>query len=201
MLLLAPSLKPIGGIETAGRVAWEGLERYCASASRTAYLFSYGRHASDRNGLFPVPTVTAESKVSAILQAASRRWPVSGVLVWHLGLLKLLPFFRLRTARIALFLFGIEAWKTLDPVTRWLLRRVSLFLTDSDHTWQRFLRFNPDFSGSPHLTIHLGIGSPVLGSLRSPQEPPAILMVGRLQRSEDYKGHREVIAAWPRVLY
>jgi phosphatidylinositol alpha-1,6-mannosyltransferase len=31
-------------------------------------------------------------------------------------------------------------------------------------------------------------------------DPPAAIMISRLERQENYKGHREIIAVWPRVL-
>jgi glycosyltransferase involved in cell wall biosynthesis len=33
-----------------------------------------------------------------------------------------------------------------------------------------------------------------------PDERPAALMIGRLQKAEDYKGHHQMIEAWPQVL-
>ena len=121
------------------------------------------------------------------------------MLIWHLDLLKLLPFLRVSDARVALFLHGIEAWRRQDWLTRNLLQRVDLFLSNSDHTWQRFLSFNPRLSDAPHCTVQLGLDSPVEMAVPAPAHPPAILILGRLCRGEDYKGHREMIAAWPLV--
>jgi phosphatidylinositol alpha-1,6-mannosyltransferase len=120
--------------------------------------------------------------------------------VWHIGLLKLLPFFRAPNARVALFLHGIEAWTKHDWLTRTLLRRIDLFLTNSDHTWRRFLETNPLMEQSPHMTTHLGLLESVRGGIPKPDDLPIALMVGRLRKSEDYKGHREVFGAWPHVL-
>ena len=35
---------------------------------------------------------------------------------------------------------------------------------------------------------------------KPPSKVPSVLMVSRLDRGEDYKGHRQMIQAWPRVL-
>jgi phosphatidylinositol alpha-1,6-mannosyltransferase len=51
----------------------------------------------------------------------------------------------------------------------------------------------------PHQAVHLGVGAPA-DTPPAPDHPPAVLMLSRLLRSEDYKGHREMIAAWPLVL-
>jgi phosphatidylinositol alpha-1,6-mannosyltransferase len=45
----------------------------------------------------------------------------------------------------------------------------------------------------------LGVGEPAAGATPAPADPPAALVLARMVRAEDYKGHRELIAAWPRV--
>jgi phosphatidyl-myo-inositol dimannoside synthase len=124
------------------------------------------------------------------------------VLVWHIRLLKLLPFFRRLRAKVALFLHGTEAWARQDRLTQLLLRRVDLFLSSSDYTWRRFAGANPRFAQAPQRTTHLGIGTPLPGPAPDPavEGPPSALMVGRLASVDDYKGHREVIGAWPGVV-
>lgn len=199
VLIVTPSLAATGGVQRAGRVAWEGLARRCAERSSPAYLFSYCPGGEAEGPKRTGHGTCAESKLSALIKAAGQDWPVQTVLVWHLGLLKLLPFFRARRARIAVFLHGIEAWRKLDPLTRWLMRRVNVVLANSDHTWDRFLQLNPESAGLQSRTVHLGVDSPVHGPLSEPSKCPAVIMISRLVRTEDYKGHREVIAAWPHV--
>jgi phosphatidylinositol alpha-1,6-mannosyltransferase len=115
-------------------------------------------------------------------------------------LLKLLPLFRLHDARIALFLHGIETWRRLDWLSNRQLGRVHILLSNSDYTARRFIAVNPDCHGIPCQTVHLGIASPVIHTPPMPEDPPVALMLSRLLKSEDYKGHRELIGAWPRVL-
>ncbi|MEO2088768.1 MAG: glycosyltransferase family 4 protein, partial [Gemmataceae bacterium] len=50
-----------------------------------------------------------------------------------------------------------------------------------------------------HQTVHLGWGEPLAGLAPAPADVPAAVIVARLAKAEDYKGHRELIAAWPRV--
>jgi phosphatidylinositol alpha-1,6-mannosyltransferase len=141
-----------------------------------------------------------DSRREVILAALSHRRRPDLVLVWHVQLLRLLPFFRApRTARVVLFLHGIEAWRRQRFPERLLLDRVDLFLTNSDFTWRRFLEYHPECADTPHLTVPLGIGEPLRSSTPPPRLPPVALMVSRLARDEDYKGHREVLAAWPIV--
>ncbi len=187
-----------GGVQISGRTAWEGIAARWQNPFDACVLFRYG----ERDGEWRPGTaaVAARSRLGTIWAALGRRWPADAVLVWHLSLLRLLPFFRLRGARVVLFLHGVEAWRGSAWSTRRLLPRVHLFLSNSEHTWRRFVDAHPRYVGAVHRTVHLGIGTPVAGGIPSPAHPPIALMVGRLRRGEDYKGHREMIAAWPLVL-
>jgi phosphatidyl-myo-inositol dimannoside synthase len=119
--------------------------------------------------------------------------------VWHLHLLKLLPLLDRSAARVIVFLHGIEAWRRHDRLTQRLLKRVDLFLSNSDFTWDRFAARNPRLKDATHRTVHLGIGTPLSGPTPEPSTA-AVLIVSRLDGGEDYKGHRQLIAAWPRIV-
>lgn len=193
LLGLFPAPDSAGGVQISGRVAWEHI------GFESALLVSYG---AARVPALPEDTadiVRAESKIAALRAALRIRSSFGAVLVWHLGLLRLLPLFRTSGARVALFLHGIESWRRAHGLTGWLLRRVSLFLSNSEYTWARFLDKNPELRCACHRVVPLGLGSPVAGPPPPPGDPPRALMISRLVRSEDYKGHREVIDAWPLV--
>jgi phosphatidylinositol alpha-1,6-mannosyltransferase len=172
-----------GGVQASGREAWQGI--VARIGRRRAQALCYE---------------TGSSKVRAIMRALGHRRTAGVVLVWHLDLLKLLPFVDHSTSRIILFLHGIEAWLRPDPLTHLLLKKVDLILSNSDHTWYRFLTCNPAFRNTTHRTVHLGAGVGVGPVSPGPAERPVVLMVGRLKAGENYKGHRQMIEAWPRVL-
>jgi phosphatidylinositol alpha-1,6-mannosyltransferase len=195
LLSLFPDFDAVGGVQTSGRLAWEALRELPES-----YAFTFGRRLSRGGPEDGAVCIHASSKPGAVLAALRRRWPVSTVLVWHLSLLKLTPFLRVPEARVVQVLHGIEAWRVQPHLTRRLLRGVDTFICMSDHTWRCFVDANLEFRDAPHVTMQLGIGAPILGELLPPASPPAALMLGRLARTEDYKGHRELIAAWPYVL-
>jgi phosphatidylinositol alpha-1,6-mannosyltransferase len=200
-LLITPGLggTGAGGIQESARIAWEGLWRHAHAQGCPAALLSYGPvsgaqtpHNSDR-------LVAARTRLGIFVKALSRQWDSDVRLFWHLGLLKLLPVLRGKAAQTCLYLHGIEAWHPFPEKMRRLLRGVTRFLSNSDFTWHRFLSFNPEFASHPHQVTALGCQAPDREGA-APDAIPAALMLGRLLRSEDYKGHREVIAAWPRVL-
>jgi phosphatidylinositol alpha-1,6-mannosyltransferase len=145
--------------------------------------------------------------VSSQLQAAWRAAAVRGsgtLLFWHVGLLKLLPLLRRRGGTTFLFLHGIECWAPLDAATQYLLRFVDVFLTNSVFTWQRFVEKHPRWQGARHRVVALGLGEPSHvesnHEAAGPASVPAALMVGRMAIGEDYKGHKELVRAWPMVL-
>ena len=64
------------------------------------------------------------------------RRPVGLVLLWHTGLLKLLPFFRIPEARVVLFLHGIEAGLSANPDRPEELAGVLCRLRSDGREWQ-----------------------------------------------------------------
>jgi phosphatidylinositol alpha-1,6-mannosyltransferase len=177
-----PSLEPLGGVQASGRDAWEGIVGEIGT-QRTSFL-----------GYQP-----GASKTRTALAALAKRRHGGTLLVWHLNLLKLAPLAAGAAARVVVFLHGIEAWRRQDSITRWALGKVKLFLSNSDHTWDRFAAFNPECRKTPHKTVQLGVGTGLATMPPAPDSKPVALMLGRMLRSEDYKGHRQMIEAWPRV--
>lgn len=172
----------IGGVQESGREAWRAIVGRIGDNHARALHYQAG-----------------QSKAGVVVRALASRARADVVLVWHLHLLKLLPVLDHSAARVVLFLHGVEAWRRLDPLSQFLLRRVDLFLSNSDCTWRKFLACNPDFAAANHQTVHLGTGAALAGEEPVPVAPPAVLMLGRIDRREDYKGHREMIGAWPLV--
>ena len=184
VLGIFPSFAPgeFGGVQASGRDAWDGMVEHVGAGRAHALCYE-----------------PETSKAETILRALRIRSCPDIILVWHLHLLKLLPFLQSSSARIVLFLHGIEVWRKHNPVMRSLLRRTHLMVTNSEYTWARFLESNPEMAGARHQTVHLGAGLPLDTEIAQPAGTPAALMIGRLCRNEDYKGHREMIQAWPLV--
>lgn len=184
ILALFPSFESdlFGGVQASGREAW-GSINHCDGVSAEAFYHE--------------PTAT---KLATVLRAACRRTAVDTLLVWHSGLLKLTPFIASSRGRLVVFLHGIEAWRKQDRLTSLLMRKTNLFLSNSDHTWKRFTAIHPECATVAHTTVHLGIGEVLEGPRTAPGGVPSALMIGRMGKGEDYKGHREMIAVWPKVL-
>lgn len=194
-----PNIRPdrIGGVEASGRLAWSALLDVMRQRGEPATLFCYewDEIANEREGF---PRIVAKSKGGAIWRALRVREKPRVILVWHLGMLKLVPFLRAPDARVIVFLHGIEAWRAQDGMTKHAFGQVDLFLSNTLFTYHRFLEFQPQLEKIPHSVTALGIGEadPVIAL---PLSPPALLMLSRLDRGENYKGHQELIGVWDRV--
>lgn len=187
----------LGGIEASAIPAWQAAEQFATARGMGAHLLCYG-HAPENVHEFR-SAVFAPSQTAAFRAAVTSPATPTVVLVWHLGLLKLLPPLLRFRPKVLLYLHGIEAWRPLDPLTRFLFHSVDTFLSNSHYTWERFLQHQPALAKRKHIVVPLGLGEPVSETIPVPAAPPQMLMLSRLSASEDYKGHREMIAAWSQV--
>jgi phosphatidylinositol alpha-1,6-mannosyltransferase len=114
------------------------------------------------------------------------------------------PFLPGLRRRHLTFINGIEVWENAKP--RWIrsARRSSMLVSIS-----RFTRDRAD-------SIHGGFSRAVVCALATMDDeeapdlptielsraatPPSVLIVGRMDANEDYKGHRELIECWPHIL-
>lgn len=199
---LFPSLAPseIGGIQTAGRVAQEVLAVHGNKRGEPVHFVFYGEGGSPAHRGH---ATSSRSKLRVAMAATRLPTSVNFVFVWHLGLLRAVPLLRTRRALVLWHVHGVEAWA---PVERLPLRVARsprfrlLVVAHSRHAWERFVDLNPGCSSLPHRHLELGVGEPLHGKTPPPLDPPALLMLGRITASENYKGHREIIEAWPAVL-
>jgi phosphatidylinositol alpha-1,6-mannosyltransferase len=122
--------------------------------------------------------------------------------VARLGLLT--PF-----SRLSLWLVGIEVRRRLPVHERMVVRMADPLLSISEFSTAEMRRFNPDL---PHArTVHLSVEPDEKwrrnGQARHEQphyaaaeREPAVLVVARLATANRYKGHDQLIDAWPRVV-
>ena len=99
------------------------------------------------------------------------------------------------------FLHDVEAWVPLDRTMRTVLRGARLRLANSRFTASRVEQANPDcgpvracpLALEPHVAAGSEDESVAIG-------PRDTVIVGRMVSTERYKGHDQLIEAWPRVL-
>src|SRR5580704_2284364 len=187
--------KQYGGVQFTARLAIEGLaaRRGSGEGRILCYGPGCGCAAGDENRF------CSHSKAGAVFDALKVHGWGERIIFWHLHLLKLLPFIGNGGRRNYFFLHGAECWLPMDGLTSRLMDRIDMFLTNSEFTWNRFAEIHPRWKNAPHRTVRLGVGVPEL-LVEPPGSVPAAVIIGRMSASEDYKGHRELIAAWPLVM-
>lgn len=181
-----------GGVQLTARLALEGLQ-----GNGEVKVLCFGARCARQADY--VSRSCSRSKGGAALDALKLRDSADRIVFWHVDLLKLLPFLGMARPAKYLFLHGIECWRPMTGLSARLIDRVDMFLTNSQFTWDRFIGFNPRWKSAPHCVTRLGVGMPEPG-LTPPGQTPAAVTIGRMDAGEGYKGHRELIAVWPRVL-
>jgi len=105
----------------------------------------------------------------------------------------------------AVFVNGIEAWSaTLDSARRAALQNARVRIAISPHTARRVAAVHPDLP--PIDTCLLALlpddetPDRVPADVRVDYGPHAVVIVGRMASTERYKGHDQLLLAWPRVI-
>jgi phosphatidylinositol alpha-1,6-mannosyltransferase len=131
---------------------------------------------------------------------------VNWLLFTHIGIARA----QLRVPRqwrrpYAVMLHGIEAWSsTLDAERIEVIKNAKVRIAISPHTARRVAAAHPELP--PIETCLLGLlpddehPDRVPGDIRVDYGPHAVVIVGRMASSERYKGHDQLILAWPRVM-
>lgn len=195
-----------GGVQFTARLALEGLTAHAGSGELKVLCYGprcglsgKGRGPSSKGRADSGNRACSHSKAGAVSDALKARGWAQQLIFWHLDLLKLLPFLGSGAGRKYLFLHGVECWRPLEGFTRRLVDRIDMFLTNSEFTWNRFTEINPRWKNASHRAVRLGVGIPE-NFIEPPGQIPAAVIIGRMNAGEGYKGHRELIEAWPLVL-
>ncbi len=122
------------------------------------------------------------------------------LVVFHVGLAPLALPYIWRGAEVSVLLLGIEVWRRLTRFQASTLRRASRILSISNFTAREFMRHNPAFSDTPIDVCHLGAETVKKGGRGTRSEAPFALIVARMSFEERYKGHDQLLDAWPSVL-
>lgn len=97
----------------------------------------------------------------------------------------------------AVFLHGTEVWRPLGRLRREALRRAWRLVANSEWTISKAKEANP-WLGDVRCAL-LGLPESIRIRDRSRPRPPVAVMVGRMHPLERYKGHDQVLEAWPAI--
>jgi phosphatidyl-myo-inositol dimannoside synthase len=154
----------------------------------------------------------ARGKVAFASRLLAHTWRGGRVDIVICGHIHLLPaawlLARLRGARLALIIHGIEAWTpSRKHVADWLARRVDAFISVSKYSAERFTGWSKRSMGQAFILpncVDLDRFRPqardaCLVERYGLQSSKVILTVGRLASTERYKGFDQVIELMPQL--
>jgi phosphatidyl-myo-inositol dimannoside synthase len=99
----------------------------------------------------------------------------------------------------AVWMHGIEAWDSLRPKAAVALRAAGLVLVNSHYTLERFQNLHGNLPTARVCWLATEDDEPPATSTPR-SRPPTALIVGRIDAGESYKGHAELVVAWPHVV-
>lgn len=204
VLVLAPSLQSIGGVQSYVRTLVRAL-RAILGEDRVRLVLVPEDPVPHSDGTLALRT-SAKLRFSASAFAAALSWTPDLIICAHIGLAPAARLIRKITRKpYWLVLYGIEVWGDLPPAKALALRAADRYLP--------ITRFTLDTMAARH-----GIRDPRASILpptleKQPAQPPEarvedlkttpkpiVLTVGRIAASERYKGHDVMLDAWPAVL-
>jgi phosphatidyl-myo-inositol dimannoside synthase len=204
VLVLAPSLKSLGGIQNYTSTLVDALQDVLGNDRVRMVAVPGDPEVQDDGSLALRPSVKVRFLFSAITAAIS--WSPNLMICAHVGLAPAARLIqRLTGVRFWVVLYGIEVWGDLPATKRNALRAAQRYVA--------ITRFTLDATIARHgLERHCEfILPPTLPKGRSPSRQtdhlpskcpmrPTVLTVGRIEASERYKGHDVMLEAWPAVL-
>jgi phosphatidyl-myo-inositol dimannoside synthase len=186
------------GVAVVANLLWRAFERRWPDA-RLVTMF---------DGRARTPGLSDKAGFTATLMAELAAQRPAAIVYSHLGLARAQAYVPSILERpYAVFLHGVEAWGALGDADLRLLQRARLRLANSHFTAARVLQEHPSIGeivACPLALVEDGRsttsqnGSETIEVL--PHDGPIVLAVGRMHVSEAYKGHDQLIEAWPSVV-
>ena len=183
------------GVAVVANLLWRAFERRWPDA-RLVTMF-------DGRARTPGLTDKASFAASLVTELAAHR---PGAIVYsHLGLARAQAYVPSLLERpFAVFLHGVEAWGALAEADVRVLQQARLRLANSQFTASRVSDAHPSIGeivACPLALVEDGHSTVLATSADAlPNEGPIVLVVGRMHAAEAYKGHDQLIEAWPAVI-
>lgn len=199
--LAAITLTPKGGgIAAVSRLLWGIFEQRWGSDARLFTLLDDARPSRSLDS-----STGARLRFGARLARAQALRECDWILYTHLSVAKVQSFVPAPIRRpYGVFVHGIEAWRPLPDELQAVLRGAAVRVAISGFTAQRLQALHPTIGEV--LTCPLALPPEKLSAksrgepLDRDPGPHAVILVARMLASERYKGHDELMAAWPGVL-
>jgi phosphatidyl-myo-inositol dimannoside synthase len=186
-----------GGIARVSVLLWDAMEELAGPNRRLVTLLK---------GNSRQPKAADKLRFAWELARIEWRGQAKWILFDHLGIAavqNLIP--RARRAPYAVFLHSIEVWCPLSARQKRMLREARIRIANSHYTARQAATAHPDIG--PIEVCHLALSRETGPSCTEIPDPGviarvgrnAVLIVGRMSSAERYKGHDQLIQAWPLV--
>ena len=204
VLVLAPSLKSIGGVQNYTRTLIDALTVVLGSDHVRVVAVGGDAEAQDDGSFALSASVKLRFLASAVATALA--WSPDLILCAHVGLAPAARVIqKITRTPYWLVLYGIEVWGDLPPAKAEALRRADRYVTITQFTLDAMV------ARQKLKDVRASILPPTLPKPRQrPAEAgptaakagaqPTVLTVGRIAASERYKGHDVILDAWPDVV-
>ena len=183
-----------GGIQRVSRMMARVLSEHPKSRDCTRYL-SLLDHEPPPDLDFPI-RVAGGSKFAFARRAMFSRCTHLITDGCHVAQVARLP--GLRNKPLLTFLHGIEIWENARPGYIRAAKAATLPLFNSEYTRRRAERLHGEFPRAVICPLATEADAPP--DAPPNRQRPEVLIVGRITERERYKGHHELIEAWPAVV-
>ena len=184
-----------GGVAAVSRMTWQVCSDTWPDSRLVTLLPAAG------GGLPARPALTTQLRFGTDVLRRQLRGARGWLFFNHLALARAQSFIPRPLRRpYVVFLHGIEAWQPLAPATRHVLADAALLIANSRHTATRTARANPGLGPIEVCPLATDIDLAAQARRETARaSDPTVLIVGRVVSSERYKGHDQLIEAWPAV--
>lgn len=202
-ILAAVTLDPRGGgIAAVSRLLWRVFRDQWPDAARVVTLLDDHQTLTSLDS-----TKTMRLRFGARLAKAQMTGEPAFVLYSHLSLAQVQTYIPATLRRpYAIFLHGIEAWRPLSRAQRIAVEGAALLLSNSQYTATRVAQAHPwigPIAPCPLAMCPVGTLEPSSSKGQRTDAvvgPHAVLIVARMSSKERYKGHDQLLEAWPAVV-
>lgn len=146
-------------------------------------------------------STTRGSKLAYLLLCHKAAFRHQRFIYDHMGIARAHPRFGGLKRPYAVWMHGIEAWYHLDREKERVLKDAELVLVNSHFTLNKFQEMHFPLENARVCRLATEQDDPL-----PPEEmpdfsgPPTVLILGRQDKDAYYKGHKELIECWPRVV-
>ncbi len=204
VLVLAPSLKGIGGVQNYSGTFLDAL-REVSGDDRVKVVEVPDEAASRPNG---PPALRKSSKARFLVSAVASAilWRPDLIICAHIGVApagRLIK--RLTGIPYWVVLYGIEVWGELTTAKSAALRAAARLVAITRFTLEATIKRHA-LGETPSVILPPTLPKQLLSPPKTHENgseesrPPIVLTVGRIASSEKYKGHDVMLEAWPSVL-